>query len=127
MTDVLLGGDVESAAGDVDLVLGTFTAVESAADVAFDAKDTCEPVRKRAAARRGREAEDEELLFALRLMRAASWFSDGMRAPVVGRSGLGTSTTGASVDVEDVDIIELVVELDEFTASCWRHRASDPA
>ena len=112
-----MGGDVESAAGDVDLVLGTFTAVESAADVALDARETCEPVRKSAAARRGREAEDEEVLFALRLMRAASWFSDGMRGPAAGRSGLGTSMTGASVDVEDVDIVELVVELSELTAS----------
>ena len=33
---------------------------------------------------------------------AASWFSEGMRAPEEGRSGLGTAR-GASVDVEDVE------------------------
>lgn len=121
--DVLWGGDAESAAGDVDLVLGAFTTIESAADVALDASETCEPVRRRAAARRGREAEDADVLFVLRLMRAASWFNDGMRAPAAGRSGLGTSM-GASA--EDVDIVELVVELGELTGSLRRPFTGDP-
>lgn len=114
VTDVLWGGDVESAAGDVDRVLGAFTAVESAADVAVEDSDAPEPVRRSAAARRGREAEEADVAFALRLIRAANWFNDGMRAPGAGRSGLGTAM-GASV--VDVDIVELVVELSELNVA----------
>lgn len=110
--DVLCGGDAESAVGDVDLVFGTFTAVESAADVAaLEATETCDPVRRREAARRGREAEEEEEVFAFRLMRAASWFNDGIRAPAAGRSGFGASRAAS---VEDVDMVVLVVGHDEL-------------
>ena len=47
-----------------------------------------------------------------RLMRAASWFSDGMRAPGAGRSGLGTSIWASLV----ADMVVLVVVRDELTA-----------
>jgi hypothetical protein len=69
---VLWGGDVESAAGDVDLVLGALTAMESATEVAFEDSDACEPVRRSEAARRGREADEEDVVLGFRLMRAAS-------------------------------------------------------
>ena len=113
VTDVLWGGDVESAAGDVDLVLGALTAVESAADVAFEASDACDPVRSSEAARRGREADDEDVELGLRLMRAASWFNDGIRAPGAGRSGLGAST---ATSVVGADMVELVVSDDELSS-----------
>lgn len=114
VTDVLWGGDVERAAGDVERVLGAFTATESAV-VPCDDIDACEPVRSSAAARRGREAEEADVVFAFRLMRAASWLSDGMRAPAAGRSGLGTSM-GASV--VGADIVEVVVESSVTAAHC---------
>lgn len=71
--DVLLrGGDVERAAGDVDRVLGGFTATESATEAAAeDASEVDDPVRRREAASLGR-MEDVGAVFGLRLMRAAS-------------------------------------------------------
>jgi len=50
-----LGGEVESAAGDVERVTGALTATESAMDVAVE-REVWEPVRRREAARRGRFA-----------------------------------------------------------------------
>jgi hypothetical protein len=52
---VELGGEVESAAGDVERVTGALTATESARDVAVE-REVWEPVRRREAARRGRFA-----------------------------------------------------------------------
>ena len=68
---------------------GTLTATESDVEateaVADVAREVVELVLKREAARRGREAGAvPEPVF--RLMRAASWFRDGMRGPAEGRS-----------------------------------------
>jgi len=75
--------------GDVDLVDGALTAIESAVEAAVET-DVWDPVRSKDAARRGRDAGAAGEL-ALRLMRAASWFNEGRRAPEDGRSDLGAS------------------------------------
>lgn len=87
VTAWLWGGDVERADGDAERVLGGFTTVESAL-VFVLARDVCEPVRRRAAASRGRDATCDEETLGLRLMRAASWLSEGMRGPLDGLSDL---------------------------------------
>ena len=71
---LLRGGEVESAVGEVDLVLGALTTMESEADapVADEARDVCDPVRSNEAARRGRTADEELVGASLRLIRAAS-------------------------------------------------------
>jgi hypothetical protein len=113
---LLWGGETFSWVGEVDLVLGALTAVESALDTTLDATDADEPVRRRDAARRGRDADDAEEV-GLRLMRAASWLRDGMRAPGAGRSDL-EGPLGASVAVSAAAIVnnvELVEEHDVGT------------
>jgi len=57
LTDPLveLGGEVDSAAGDVERVMGALTATESATDVVVES-EVWEPVRRKEAARRGRLA-----------------------------------------------------------------------
>jgi hypothetical protein len=55
---VELGGDVDSAAGDVERVTGALTAVESAKDVVVE-REVWEPVRRKEAARRGRFAANK--------------------------------------------------------------------
>jgi hypothetical protein len=52
---VELGGEVDSAAGDVERVMGALTATESAKDVVVES-EVWEPVRRKEAARRGRFA-----------------------------------------------------------------------
>ena len=94
--DVELGGEVERFPGDVERVFGTFTTMESAVDVAFVETELLEPVRKREAARRGRLFGTELLVGVLVPMRAASWFSEGMRPAEGPRSGLGTSIEGGA-------------------------------
>lgn len=77
-------------AGDVERVEGALTAMESLVQVVD--RDVCEPVRRIEAARRGRAGElviDAVVLAALRLIRAASWLSEGGRKAGVGRSGFG--------------------------------------
>ena len=78
-------------AGDAERVDGTLTSMESF--VAAVDSDVCEPVRRSEAARRGRAGEDEAtdgaLLELVRLIRAASWLSDGGRKLAGVRSGLG--------------------------------------
>ena len=71
---LLRGGEVDNAVGEVDLVLGALTTIESEVDapVADEASDVCDPVRRREAARRGRTADDELVGVSLRLIRAAS-------------------------------------------------------
>ena len=94
---VELGGEVDSAAGDVERVTGALTAVESAKDVVVE-REVWEPVRRREAARRGRFAANELAVWdgGLALMRAASWLREGRRPAeeglsafeISGRSGL---------------------------------------
>lgn len=81
--------------GEDERVEGILTATESEVDAAEAAvlevaKEVVELVLSSAAARRGREAGAVPEP-ALRLMRAASWFREGMRGPGVGRSDLETS------------------------------------
>jgi len=76
---VEFGGEVESAAGEVERVIGALTATESASDVAVET-DVWEPVRRREAARRGRWTDELVEGGVLAPMRAASWLRDGRRA-----------------------------------------------
>lgn len=102
---LLRGGEVDKAVGDVDLVLGALTAIESELDtpVADDDKEVCDPVRRRDAARRGRTTEGLLVGAAFKLIRAASWFREGIRTPDEGRSGFGALTVGmASVELDIV-------------------------
>ena len=85
------------------MLLGTLTAVESALDAVLDIIEAAEPVRRRDAANRGRDAVDAAEDVGLRLMRAASWLRDGMRAPGGGLSGFGAS--GAGVGVFGPDLV----------------------
>lgn len=76
---------VDVRAGEVERVEGAFTAMESLVDVVD--KDVCEPVRRMEAARRGRAGApvaDAIELAALRLIRAASWLSEGGRRAATG-------------------------------------------
>lgn len=70
---VEVGGDVESAVGDVERVIGALTVVESAAEVVVE-REVVEPVRRREAARRGRllGVVDGDPALAFAPMRAAS-------------------------------------------------------
>lgn len=103
------GGEAvpETVAGDPDRVDGAFTAMESTVEVVVD-RDVVDPVRKRDAASRGREAAEAVAalagapvgLFApfvpaLMLILAASWFKDGMRL-FPGLWACGASTEGAA-------------------------------
>ena len=93
---VELGGEVDSAAGEVERVAGALTATESAKDVVVE-REVWEPVRRKEAARRGRFA-NALAVGGLALMRAASWLREGRRPaeePLSafersGRSGLGS-------------------------------------
>jgi len=81
---------VAVSAGDVERVDGALTAMESLVEVVD--RDVCEPVRRMEAARRGRASElvAGAVVFAeLRLIRAASWLSEGGRTAGTGRSGFG--------------------------------------
>ena len=78
------------------MLLGTLTAVESALDAVLDIIEAAEPVRRRDAANRGRDAVDAAEDVGLRLIRAASWLRDGMRAPGGGLSGFGASGAGGA-------------------------------
>ena len=87
---------IESDDGDVDRVLGGFTAIESAADATVES-DVDEAVRRTEATRRGRGALGgltcgPSLLF--KLIRAASAFRDGKRL-----AGLAASVAGGEVAV----------------------------
>ena len=105
---LLRGGDVDRPAGDVDRVLGGLTATESVF-VFVLASDVCDPVRRRAAASRGRDATFAGLtLLGLRLMRAASWLSEGMRGPVDGLSSLACSTAGGAVSLVVAIVVDVV-------------------
>ena len=88
-------------------MLGGFTAIESAFETVVEAREDCEPVRRSAAANRGRDEEDDDVLLGLRLMRAASWLREGMRGPADGRSDLAGASWGAVVVVGggDADIV----------------------
>lgn len=102
---LLRGGEADNAVGEVDLVLGALTTMESEADapVADEDSEVCDPVRRREAARRGRTADEELVGAAFRLIRAASWFREGIRTPAEGRSGFGALTVGtASVELDIV-------------------------
>ena len=91
---MLCGGDTDSCAGDAERELGGFTATESAVDAAVDEEfEAAELVRRREAARRGRLPAVAGV-GAFRLMRAASWFREGMRVPAEGR--LSSDLAGAS-------------------------------
>ena len=97
-------------AGDVERVDGALTAMESLVQVVD--KDVCEPVRRIEAARRGRAGElvaNEVGLAELRLIRAASWFSEGGRRALIGRSGFGACME-ACKDCDDggLDIVRNV-------------------
>ena len=67
--DALLEDEVT---GETERVVGALTAIESALDVLLLVKETCEPVRRSCAARRGRDADVLELEDEGGLMRAAS-------------------------------------------------------
>ena len=90
---------IESDDGDVDRVLGGFTAIESAADATVES-DVDEAVRRTEATRRGRGALGgfkalmcgPSLLF--KLIRAARAFRDGKRL-----AGLAASVAGGEVEV----------------------------
>lgn len=113
----LPGGDVARLAGEAERDPGGFTATESEVDAAAELDtEPCELVRRRAAARRGREAADAGLVFALRLMRAASWFSEGMREPVEGLSGLGASS-GSEGCAAGVDIVAVEEDVEDSVCS----------
>lgn len=83
-------------------------------------------MRSRAAARRGRVADDDEVLLGFRLMRAASWFNDGMRAPDDGLSGLDCSmVAGAtSLVVDIVDVEDDVVNARLVTRALYGRQAA---
>ena len=97
------------------MLLGTFTAVESALDAVLDIIEAAEPVRRRDAANRGRDAVDAAEDVGLRLMRAASWLRDGMRAPGGGLSGFGASGAGGASAADIVQDSELVEDHDVET------------
>jgi hypothetical protein len=92
---VEFGGEVESAAGEVERVCGGLTATESAREVVVE-RDVCELVRRREAASRGRvEAMEMDGGGVLAPMRAASWLREGRR-PLEegGRSAFESSGPG---------------------------------
>lgn len=91
----VVGDGAPSVDGDPARVLGAFTATLSDADATVES-EAVEPVRRSAAASRGRAAGALGLCAAL--IRAASWLSEGMRG-AVGRSALGTS--GADIGQGD--------------------------
>lgn len=100
---------VAVSAGDVERVDGALTTMESLVQVVD--RDVCEPVRRIEAARRGRAGElvaDVVELAALRLIRAASWLSEGGRR-AAGRSGFGACME-ACKDCDDggLDIVRNV-------------------
>lgn len=86
VVDLGVAADVAVSEGDTERVDGALTTTESFV-VLVDRED-CEPVRKRDAARRGR-AGDEDELEDVRLIRAASWLSDGGLKLAGVRSGPG--------------------------------------
>lgn len=108
VVEMLWGGDVERPAGDVERVLGGLTAIESAFDTVVDASEVCDPVRNNAAASRGRVPDDEVVLGTLRLMRAASWFNEGILAPVDGLSCFVGSGAASFAGVAMVDVVNVV-------------------
>lgn len=84
--------------GDAQRVEATLTAIESFVDAVVDS-EVCDPVRRSDAARRGRAGDDVEVVLLLRLIRAASWFSDGGRpAGDDDRSGFGACMDAWSDD-----------------------------
>jgi hypothetical protein len=93
-------------AGDSERGVGALAATESPA-LATVAREAEELVRRRAAAKRGRAtgATPEE---GAALMRAASWFREGIRE-LLGRSGLDGASGLGVASVVDVDIVEEVV------------------
>ena len=99
------GAETESAAGDAERDVGGFTATESLVDAAADeAVEFCELVRSSDAASRGRLPAVAGL-GPFRLMRAASWFSDGIRVEL-GRSDLaGASWAVVVAGGGGVDIV----------------------
>lgn len=104
--------------GDVERVEGAFTAIESLVEIVD--KDACEPVRRIEAARRGRAGgliADAVVLAELRLIRAASWLSEGGRRAAAGRSGFGACME-ACRDCDDggLDIVRNVD--DELGGPC---------
>ena len=104
-------------AGDADLVLGAFTAIESAVEATV-LRLAFEPVRSANAANRGRGAEE---LFgcrtggvppALLVIRAASWLSEGRRAPPLGffvANDVGFVAVVASDDAVGISVLGLIV------------------
>jgi hypothetical protein len=111
MEGVKDSGGVVALDGDVDRVDGALTAMESAVEAVVDNEvvDTDPiPVRRAEAARRGRLVADvvavlaDVVSFALcelafMLILAASWFSDGIRAPSGGRNGRGCEASTGPV------------------------------
>ena len=79
----------------------------------------CEDVLRSAAARRGRAAADAGLEPAFRLIRAASWLSEGMRVPEEGRSGFGASifVAGVSVDAAGAAGVDMAARSKSFAPS----------
>jgi hypothetical protein len=80
------GREIVRAEGDVDRVVGGFTAMESAVDATVEREVFEETVRRAPAARRGRGADGEVLVLALLcapplllLIRAANALREGMR------------------------------------------------
>ena len=117
--EVLPGGEVDNVAGDSERDPGGLTVTESVVDAAVDESDDCEDVLRSAAARRGRAAADAGLEPAFRLIRAASWLSDGMRVPEEGRSGFGASifVTGVSAVVAGAAGVDMTARSKSFAPS----------
>lgn len=106
---------VAVSAGDVERVEGALTAMESLVEIVD--RDVCEPVRRTEAARRGRACElvaGAVVLAELRLIRAASWLSEGGRRVATGRSGFGACME-ACRDCDDGGL-DIVRNVDEFGA-----------
>lgn len=114
------GGEAERAEGEVDRVMGAFTAIESLVDAVVE-RDALEPVLRAYAARRGRGAEvvdpnvdDAPPFGALMLIRAASWFRDGGR-PVLCFTG----------DSEGAAVVEVMVVEMRVTTTAKHSHLSD--
>lgn len=120
--DLGVWAELAVSAGDTERVDGPLTTTESL--VAVVDRDVCEPVRKSEAARRGRAGEDEELFGLVRLIRAASWFSDGGRRLAGVRSGLGACSDWPDGGLDIVVVISSARRFGSHVMSCTRYQGS---
>lgn len=119
---------VAVSAGDAERVDGALTTTESLVQVVD--RDVCEPVRRKEAARRGRAGElvaDTVGLAELRLMRAASWLSEGGRRAAAGRSGFGACMEACRDCDDDDGGLDIVGNVDdELDSPCRERQGQSP-